>query len=582
MARLRPRYLVLLISILMMVSGISMAWAAQNNFGTVQATEITLATSDGVPISGILQRPLAATTATPLPGVIVIHGVIQSKEWVMAFGIELARRGFVVLTIDAMGHGNSGTSTVPNTDRGGLAALEYLDSLTYVSTLGMIGHSMGAGIAIQTINASSIQVDSLVIVGGGSSSMATWANATYPQNLFFVVGLYDELFDVPELLNTLAGPFNTTAPVVPGQLYGDFATGTARGIILPPTNHLFETIDATCISSTTEWLMASLKGTPDTYWIPSQNLLYPLWVAGGFLACLGAILSVFALFSILIGFTVFRKIQQSPNSLYHAKNSRYLVMGLLYGLLGLGALFTMLLVNLPFTYPQSLGFPVILGLFFGSLVAVLLLIGIKYMMNRKSATPTWNDFGGFNGGEQKDYRKIGQTISIGFLLGFIGIAWLNLWVLPVDLLLALDFRVFLPFMKALSPQRALFLPLYFILFLPITLVDGLWIMGYLRTKPMENWWKTQTSWTTKAIFIKVLVMAFILLIQTIASLAIGGPFLSGFMGFYLLFLWIFIPMYAVSTSYLAWSYRLSNRFYISVLFNAFLFAWLMAAILPIM
>ncbi|MFW9935228.1 MAG: hypothetical protein ACFFDU_06965, partial [Candidatus Thorarchaeota archaeon] len=84
MTRIRPRYLVFIISIIMMISGISLAWNAQNNFGTVQASEITFTTSEGVPISGILQRPNAATSATPLPGVVVIHGVIQSKEWVMA------------------------------------------------------------------------------------------------------------------------------------------------------------------------------------------------------------------------------------------------------------------------------------------------------------------------------------------------------------------------------------------------------------------------------------------------------------------------------------------------------------------
>ena len=106
-------------------------------------------------------------------------------------------------------------------------------------------------------------------------------------------------------------------------------------------------------------------------------------------------------------------------------------------------------------------------------------------------------------------------------------------------------------------------------------------MGYLRTQPKENWKKTQIWWTSKAILIKVLVLGLLLIIQTGVSFAIGGPFISGFMGFYLLFLWIFIPMYAISTTYLAWSYRLSNRFYIAILFNALLFAWIMAAILPI-
>ncbi|MFX1563629.1 MAG: alpha/beta hydrolase family protein [Promethearchaeota archaeon] len=580
MSRLRPRHIAFIISIFFLISGISMAWCAQNNFGTVQATEINLTTAEGVAISGILQKPHVATPSSPLPGVVVIHGIIQSKEWVMAFGIELVRRGFVVLTIDAVGHGNSGPSVGTETDSGGIAALEYLNSLSYVSTLGMIGHSMGAGIAIQTVNETSIQVDSLVLIGGISNNMTTWANASFPQNMLFVVGLYDELFDVPELLTDLAEPFNATAPVVPGQLYGDFISGTARMIILPPTNHLFETIDANCISFTTEWIMNSLKGSPDAYWIPSQYLLYPLWVAGGILACLGAVLSVFALFTILINFSVFRQIRHSPDSRYFAKTPVYLGLGLIYGLLGLGTILAMLIV-LPISYPQIFGLPVILGLFTGSIIAFLLLIGIKYLLNRNGKENTWNDFGGFNGEEKGDYKGLLKKIGIGFLLGFIGIAWLYIWVLPVDTFLALDFRVFLPFMKALSPLRALFLPLYFLLLLPVCLIDGLWVMGILRTQPKDSWWKTQILWTGKAIFIKVLIMAIILIVQTSVSIAIGGPFISGFVGFYLLFLWIFIPLYALSTTYFAWSYRLSNRFYIAILFNALLFAWLMAAIFPV-
>ncbi len=581
MGRFRPRYVIFLVSIIMMISGIAMAWGAQNNFGTVQANEITLNTSEGVPISAILQRPLAATAGNPLPGVVVIHGVIQSKEWLMAFGIELARRGFVVLTIDAVGHGNSGPSVGAGTDRGGIVALEYLDSLPYVSTLGIVGHSMGAGIEIQALNDTSIHVDGLVLVGGGGGGLSTWANATNPRNMLFVVGLYDELFDVPELLNNLADPFNTSAPVTPGQLYGDYTSGTARMVVLPLTNHLFETIDATAISITTEWLMYSLKGSPDAYWIPSQNLLYPLWILGGIFACLGAILSVLALFTILISFNFFQQIQHPPNSRYFVKTPKYLGFGLIYGLIGLVSLFAMLIVDLPISYPQSLGFSVILGLFIGGLVTFLILVGIKSFLNRSDRTLTWNDFGGFNGKEKGDYKAVLKTVGLGFLLGLIGIAWLYVWVVPVDLFLALDFRVFLPFMKALSPLRALFVPLYFLLFLPIFLVDGLWVMGYLRTQPKGNWIKTQTWWTSKAIIIKVLILTLVLAIQTGVSFALGGPFISGFMGFYLLFLWIFIPMYAISTTFLAWSYRLSNRFYIAILFNAILFAWIMAAILPI-
>lgn len=573
MRKLRRRYIVFLVGILMMVSGISMAYGTQTNLGTVQTTQLYLTTSEGVPIHSTLQVPNAATPATPLPGVIVIHGVMGTKEWIMSFGIELARRGFVVLTIDAVGHGNSGPSLGSGTDRGGIVALEFLDSLPYVSTIGMVGHSMGSGIASQAINASSVQVDSFVIVGGGGL-----VNSTYPNNVLIVTGLYDELFNIPGMLDALATPFNTTAPVIPGQLYGSFFTGTARKVVIPSSNHLFEIIDSIAISESVDWLMNSLKGSPDAYWIPAQQQIYPIWILGGLIACIGAMLSVLALFTILINFGPFRQIQQSPNSSYFASTPAYLGLGLLYGVSGLVTLFALLLVDIPIYFTQGLGLSVVLGLLAGGLVTLLILLGIKFYQTKKTTdSPTWNDYGGFNGKP----NNLMKTIGLGFLLGFIGIAWLYLWVLPVDLLLALDFRAFLPFLKAISPGRAVYIPVYFLLLLPFVLIEALWLMGLLRTASRDRWCTTQTLWTVKAIFIKILLYASIIIIQVLGSIAIGGSLISGSIGFQLIYLYMFIPFFAVSTTVIAWSYRISNRFYIAVVFNAFLFAWLMASILPI-
>ncbi|MHA2315085.1 MAG: alpha/beta hydrolase [Candidatus Hermodarchaeia archaeon] len=573
MRQLRPRYIVFLIGMLMMVSGIAMAFGTQNNLGTVQTTQFYLITGEGVPIHSTLQVPNAATPSTPLPGVIVIHGVMGTKEWIMGFGIELARRGFVVLTIDAVGHGNSGPSLGSGTDRGGIVALEFLASLPYVSTIGMVGHSMGSGVASQAINASSVQVDSFVIVGGGGL-----VNSTYPNNVLIVTGLYDELFNIPGLLNALATPFNTTAPVIPGQLYGSFATGTARKVVIPPSNHLFEIIDPSAISESVDWLMNSLKGSPDAYWIPAQNQIYPIWILGGLIACIGAMLSVLALFTILINFGPFRQIQHTPNSSYFASTPKYLGLGLLYGVSGLVTLFALLLVDIPIYFTQGLGLSVALGILAGGLVTLLILLGIKFYQNNKSKNPpTWNDYGGFNGKP----NTLLKTIGLGFLLGFIGIAWLYLWVLPVDLLLALDFRAFLPFLKAISPARAIYVPIYFLLLLPFVLIEALWLMGLLRTAPKDTLYITQTVWTLKAIFIKILLYASIIIIQGVGSIALGSALISGSIGFQLIYLYMFIPFFAVSTTVIAWSYRLSNRHYIAILFNALLFAWLMASILPI-
>ena len=90
-----------------MFSGTIMAATVQSGFGSITVTEVDFQATDGSMIHSTLQRPNYATDTDPLPGVVVIHGSLQNKEWLMAFGIELARRGFVVLTIDANGHGNS-------------------------------------------------------------------------------------------------------------------------------------------------------------------------------------------------------------------------------------------------------------------------------------------------------------------------------------------------------------------------------------------------------------------------------------------------------------------------------------------
>ena len=121
------RYLVLVLGIIVMLSGVMLSSSVQSGFGSVAVSEVGFLAEDASYIHGTLQRPVYATDTDPLQGVVVIHGSLQNKEWLMAFGIELARRGFVVLTIDANGHGNS----LPGTGSG-TAALGYMASLDYV------------------------------------------------------------------------------------------------------------------------------------------------------------------------------------------------------------------------------------------------------------------------------------------------------------------------------------------------------------------------------------------------------------------------------------------------------------------
>lgn len=55
--------------------------------------------------------PKNATPENPAPAVVMMHGGLSNKDTTAPIYIELARRGFVVIAFDAMGHGK--------TDKGG-------------------------------------------------------------------------------------------------------------------------------------------------------------------------------------------------------------------------------------------------------------------------------------------------------------------------------------------------------------------------------------------------------------------------------------------------------------------------------
>lgn len=98
--------------------------------------------------SGILFVPKTATKENKAPAVVLTHGYLNNRELQLQNAIELARRGFVVLTIDRGGHGNneptSASIAMMNTS-GMYEAVQYLALQDYVDVakIGISGHSMG-------------------------------------------------------------------------------------------------------------------------------------------------------------------------------------------------------------------------------------------------------------------------------------------------------------------------------------------------------------------------------------------------------------------------------------------------------
>ena len=105
-------------------------------------------TVKGTVKSGILYAPKSASSSNKLPAVVLTHGYLNNREHQLPFAVELARRGFVVLTIDREGHGNyeneANTNAMMATN-GLYDSVKYVYNLPYVdqTRIGISGHSMG-------------------------------------------------------------------------------------------------------------------------------------------------------------------------------------------------------------------------------------------------------------------------------------------------------------------------------------------------------------------------------------------------------------------------------------------------------
>ena len=578
---MKLRYLVLVLGLIIMFSGTLIAASVQNGFGSVAVSEVDFQAVDGSTIHSTLQKPNYATDTNPLPGVVVIHGTLQNKEWLMAFGIELARRGFVVLTIDANGHGNSEVGS-----GSGTAALDYITSLDYVddTQIGLIGHSMGGGLSWSAIEDSSVYVRALVLVGAGFRS-----EASYIPNTLLATGNFDSLSNYPHNLTKLEPYFNVTG-VVPGTTYGDFASNTARRAIFPSTNHLFETIDPVIVSESVEWMKNCLKGgAEDEHWIASTSLLYPLWLAGGLFGLLGALLTIFPLIVILFNTPLFSELKGEPRE-EPASTRSFLGNGIIYGLIGAITFFPFLLIGTLLSYivpfPQNNGISVMSWMIGSGLVAALSLFLILYRRGKKQKSSQDGTIGvepapiltlrGLLGtGSQTPILRILKTL----VMTIIVFAWLYALTLIADIGLALDLRSFLPGLHDLTLMQGVIVPLYFVVFLIYFLIEGAWLTGPMLPKGNGSWTKVQLSWTVKAVLIKTFPYLILIGFEFVGGYLAGASLVPGMIGFSWLFFYAFTPWFAVCTVITMFAYRMTGNRWLGAMVNAMLCAWLLASIL---
>ena len=101
--------LLILLAVIFVCMGV--ADSIQRSGGNVQIELGTIETPQGN-LTYKLYRPVSASSASPAPGVLLLHGYQNDRETSAAYAVELARRGVVVLALDEYGHGSTDISMI--------------------------------------------------------------------------------------------------------------------------------------------------------------------------------------------------------------------------------------------------------------------------------------------------------------------------------------------------------------------------------------------------------------------------------------------------------------------------------------
>lgn len=82
-------------------------WGVVTGWGSVRIDRLKLIGADGAEYSALVYVPKEATDENPAPGILMFHGNAGNARNHESWAVEMSRRGFVVLSVDQFGSGDS-------------------------------------------------------------------------------------------------------------------------------------------------------------------------------------------------------------------------------------------------------------------------------------------------------------------------------------------------------------------------------------------------------------------------------------------------------------------------------------------
>ncbi|MDP2260270.1 MAG: alpha/beta fold hydrolase [Caulobacter sp.] len=481
---MRKGWLLFLAGWALILGGAALASAIQTS-GGIKIRDVRFLGESGVTMSGLLYLPPNATPETPAPGVLAVHGYINSRETQSGFAIEFARRGYVVLALDQTGHGYSGGPAFSH-GFGGPDGLAFLrrQPMVDAANIGLEGHSMGGWTVLAAAAAMPDAYRAVVLQGSSTGApFAAEGTPTWPRNLALVFSRYDEfgkfMWGVDNAADVGSSPkakalFGANEAIEPGRLYGDMSAGTARVLHDPPVTHPGDHISHRAIGHSLDWFSRTLKGgTPR----PAGDQIWFWKEVGTGLALVGFVVLLLGTFDLLLRLTVLSSLHQPAHPARERRTFGWLVMLALTALVPVITFFpafiaVTLLMPPSGLFKQTISNQVMVWALVNLVLA--LLIGLFSRHKGEAPRPRW----------------LPAALAA---VATVGVGYLSLLV--VDRLFTVDFRFWVVALKLFSPHQAMTALVYV---LPLTLFFLVALRGLSRLTVQGDGAGAQYGWAVTA------------------------------------------------------------------------------------
>jgi pimeloyl-ACP methyl ester carboxylesterase len=367
------------------------------------------------------------TPGERLAGVLLLEGFGSDQIALRPLAAEFARSGAHTFTLDFSGHSRSGgalgfdNAATDRLAQQTLIAKEKFKALSGLqdAQILVVGHSLGARVALQAATMDVKPVAGLILIGAqvnlipnpqaqfftgvGDTSLA-WVQALGPNNppvnILLLSGAWDDIL-TPAAAQTLLGKLAGT-PAQPDTLYGSIARKTARKmLIFDRLLHNYEIYSPRVMGMATNWA-ARLWGMPDSLPAPAPPPVLRLWGwAAGLIGLFAAVLG---------GIAWAAPPPPAPQTIEIVHLRRYLWAKLLLWLAALP--FTAALFGLTFALPW--GNPAFNLIYVGFIGSYGVVLWILYRAGRMPGTK-----GAWRGEPPRKLSTRGGAISMGVFAALV-------------------------------------------------------------------------------------------------------------------------------------------------------------------